>query len=86
MNKPLGETAEDNMPDSECPAPTWERRPAPVTFEADEDHKLTYSVRGHAADLVDSDNDEENEKASKLGKNLVVRTVWGGHSCPPTLS
>ena len=59
------------MPDSECPAPTWERRPARVTFEADEDHKLTYSVRGHAADLVDSDNDEEDEKASK-----EERTLW----------
>jgi hypothetical protein len=62
LNKPRGETAEDNMPDSECPAPTWERRPARVTFEADEDHMLTYSVRGHAADLVDSDNDEEERE------------------------
>jgi hypothetical protein len=65
LKKPLGETAEDNMPDSECPAPTWERRPARVTFEADEDHKLTYSVRGHAADLVDSDNDKDDKKAPK---------------------
>ena len=53
------------MPDSECPAPAWERRPARVTFEADEDQKLTYTVRGHAADLVNSDEDEEDEKASK---------------------
>ena len=91
LNKPRGETAEDNMSDSECPAPAWERRPARVTFEADEDHMLTYSVRGHAADLVDSDNDEEERESFQVGKNLVVRTVWGGHSlrlrsgqaCPP---
>jgi hypothetical protein len=64
LKKALGETAEDEMPDSECPAPVWERRPARVTFEADENQKTTYTVRGHAADLV-NDDDGEDEKASK---------------------
>ena len=73
LKKPLGETGEDDMPDSECPAPVWERRPARVTFEADEHHKLTYSVRGHAADLVsDSDNDEEARRL-RSNRNLVAR-------------
>ncbi len=62
LKKALGETAEDDMPDSECPAPAWERRPARVTFEADEGQKSTYAVRGHAADLVSGD--EDDEKAS----------------------
>ncbi len=65
LKKPLGETVEDDMPDSECPAPAWERRPARVTFEADEGQKLTYAVRGHAADLVNGDGDEDDEKALK---------------------
>jgi hypothetical protein len=65
LKKPLGETAEDDMPDSECLAPAWERRPTRVTFEADKDQKLTYVVRGHAADLVNSEDAEEDEKASK---------------------
>ncbi len=65
LKKPLGETTEDDMPDSECPAPAWERRPTRVTFEAGEDEKLTYAVRGHAADLVNSGDDEDGEKASK---------------------
>ncbi len=65
LKKPLGEAAEDDMPDSKCPAPAWERRPARVTFEADEDQKSTYSVRGHAADLVNREDDEEEEKTSK---------------------
>jgi hypothetical protein len=63
LRNPLGESAEDEMPDSECPAPAWERRPARVTFAAD-DQKMTYSVRGHAPDLVSEDNEDE-EKASK---------------------
>ena len=64
LKKPLGEAGGDDMPDSECPAPVWGRRPAQVTFEADEGRKSTYSVRGHAADLV-IEEDEEEEKASK---------------------
>jgi hypothetical protein len=51
-------------PDSERPAPVWERRPVPVTLEPDENQKSTYSVRRHAADLV-SDDDVEEEKVSQ---------------------
>jgi hypothetical protein len=64
LKKPLGDAGGDDAPDSECPAPVWERRPARVTFEPDENQKSTYSVRGHAADLV-SDDDVEEEKASQ---------------------
>ncbi len=65
LKKSLGETGEDDMPDSECPAPAWERHPARVTFEADEGQKSTYTVRGHAADLMTRDGDDEEENASK---------------------
>ena len=64
LKKPLGDASGDDAPDSECPAPVWERRPARVTFEPDENQKSTYSVRGHAADLV-SDDDVEEEKTSQ---------------------
>jgi hypothetical protein len=64
LKKSLGETGGDDTPDSECPAPVWERRPVRVTFEPDEDQKKTYSIRGHAADLV-SDDDAEEEKTSQ---------------------
>ena len=53
-------------PESECPAPTRERRRAPVIFEADQDHKSSYVVRGHSADLLNSnDDDEADEKGTK---------------------
>ncbi len=64
LKKPLGEAGGDDAPDSECPAPVWQRRPVRVTFEPDEDQKTTYSIRGHAADLV-GDDDGEEEKASQ---------------------
>jgi hypothetical protein len=64
LKKSLGETGGDDSPDSECPAPVWERRPIRVTFEPDENQKTTYSVRGHAADLV-SEDDADEEKSSQ---------------------
>jgi len=64
LKKPLGEAGGDDAQDSECPLPVWERRPVRVTFEPDEKQKTTYSIRGHAADLV-SDDDVEEEKASQ---------------------
>jgi hypothetical protein len=59
LKKPLGEPAADDAPDSECPAPVWQRQPARVTFEPDEDQKLTFTVRGHAVEIVSNDEDSE---------------------------
>jgi hypothetical protein len=64
LKKPLGDAGGDDVPDSECPAPVWERQPVRVPFEPDENQKSTYSVRGHAADLV-SDDDVEEKKVSQ---------------------
>lgn len=63
LKKALGDAGGDDAPDSECPAPGWERRPIRVTFEPDENQKFTYSVRGHAADLVNDDEGEEEKAA-----------------------
>jgi hypothetical protein len=58
LKKALGEPQGGEMPDSECSTPTWER-PARVTFAA-KDQKFSYSVRGHAVDLI-ADDDEDAE-------------------------
>jgi hypothetical protein len=60
LKKPLGDATDDDAPDSACPAPVWQRQPARVTFARDDEHNVTYSVRGHAVDVVnDSDSEEE---------------------------
>jgi len=59
LKKPLGEPDADDMPDSECPAPMWQRAPARVTFQPDDNQKLTYAVRGHAVDVVPADDENE---------------------------
>lgn len=58
LKKALGEAGGD-MPDSQCPAPTWQRQPARVTFQPAENEKLTFSVRGQAVDVVNDEDDEE---------------------------
>ncbi len=60
LKKALGEADGDDMPDSECPAPAWQRQPTRVTFEPLENQKLTYSLRGHVVDVV-NDAEEEDE-------------------------
>jgi hypothetical protein len=62
LKKSLGEAYGEDSPDSECPAPVWQRQPMPVTFEPDETQKLTFSVHGHAVNLVD-DTDEDEDGA-----------------------
>ena len=57
LRKSLGEPQAGEMPDSECPPPAWER-PARVTF-AVQDQKFSYSVRGHAVDVIADDEDAE---------------------------
>jgi hypothetical protein len=64
LKKPLGEPDGDDTPDSECPAPAWQRQPTRVTFEPDDTQKLTFSVRGHAVDVV-NDKDEEDEEGAE---------------------
>jgi len=59
LKKPLGEPDLDEMPDSECPAPAWQRAPTRVTFQTDDEQKLTCSVRGHAVDIVTNDDEAE---------------------------
>ena len=58
LKKALGDAPADDVPDSACAPPSWQRQPVRVTFSSPLDQKLTYSVRDHAVDVV---NDEEEE-------------------------
>ncbi len=50
--------------DSACPAPAWQRTPARVTFEPAGAPKQTFAIRGHAVDLL-NESEEEDEEATK---------------------
>lgn len=59
LRKELGRASNGETPDSECGAPQWERNPARVTFLPKNAAKITYSVQGHAADLVPDELEEQ---------------------------
>ncbi len=61
LKKPLGEPEGADAPDSECPAPTWERAPARVTFQPDDTQKLLFSIRGRVVDIVNEPDEEAEE-------------------------
>jgi hypothetical protein len=61
LKKPVGEPAGDDAPDSECPAPTWERAPARVTFQPDDTQKLLFSIRGRVVDIVNEPDEPAEE-------------------------
>ena len=60
LKKDVGEPRRDDDPDSECPAPVWERSPMRVTFQPDDDQKLVFSIRGRVVDVV-NDTEEVEE-------------------------
>lgn len=47
IHQDLGAAANSNTPDSECPAPTWQRNPARVTFQPRSGKPLEFTIPGH---------------------------------------
>ena len=58
LKKPLSELNDDAGPDSACPAPSWQRSPTRVSFEAAGAAKQTFAIRGHVVDVVNEDDEE----------------------------
>jgi hypothetical protein len=61
LKKAVGEPAGDDAPDSECPAPAWERAPARVTFQPDDTQKLMFSIRGRVVDIVNEPEEDAED-------------------------
>jgi hypothetical protein len=60
-----GKEMKDASVESVCSTPAWQRSPVRVTFERTAAPKQTFAIRGHAVDLVDETEDQEDEEASK---------------------
>lgn len=48
-------------PDSACPAPIWQRQPVRVSFSPGDAEPSTFTVHGHAVDLVNVEEEEATE-------------------------
>jgi len=60
LKKEDGEPIGADEPDSECPAPVWERTPMRVTFQPNDKEKLVFSIRSRVVDVV-NDGEEAEE-------------------------
>ncbi len=52
LKKFIGTVKNSELPDSECDAPVWQKRPVRVTFRPKAADPITFSVHGHATDLM----------------------------------
>ncbi len=60
VRKQLRAASGSELPDSECPAPEWQRQPARVMFAPVGSDKITFSIRGHAGDVMTATEPEES--------------------------
>jgi hypothetical protein len=58
LKKELGAASQGETPDSECSAPTWEKKPTRVTFLPKHEEKQTFSIFGHAWDAAPGSDEE----------------------------
>jgi len=61
LKRLAGSRPENDMPDSSCATPRWQRQPARVTFDVGKSEKFTFTVNGRALDIVN--NEEEPDAA-----------------------
>jgi len=59
VRKLLGEAKDLGMPDSQCAPPVWQKQPMRVTFAPNGAEKVSFEIRGRAAELEPASGDEE---------------------------
>lgn len=59
LKKEIGSASQGETPDSECAAPSWERKPTRVTFLPKRGEKKAFSIFGHAWDAAPGSEEEE---------------------------
>ncbi len=59
LKKDAGEALAGDDPDSECPAPAWERSPMRVAFQPAGKQTLVFSIRSRVVDVVNDAEDPE---------------------------
>jgi hypothetical protein len=62
LKKPLGEPGAKTSPIRNVRPPGWQREPTRVTFEPDQDQKVTFAIRRHAVAVV---NDAEEDEGAE---------------------
>lgn len=65
LRKDLGAARGEELPDSECPPPRWQRGPVRVTFAPADKAPATFEVRGRWAELAEEPQPVPSEERSE---------------------
>jgi hypothetical protein len=57
VKQEIGPALQAEVPDAQCDAPEWQRAPVRVTFRPHAGQSVTFTVRGHVADLLSEAED-----------------------------
>ena len=60
LKQQIGTASQGNNPDSDCELPSWEKNPARVTFHPRQGQPMSFTVRGHAADVAPGSEEEDS--------------------------
>jgi len=60
LHKLVGPAKAGEQPDSECPAPKWQREPMRVTFEPAGGQATSFDIRGHSADVTEKPEKDDS--------------------------
>jgi hypothetical protein len=58
LHESIGKAKLEDVPDTVCPAPAWQKQPARVTFQPHGGEKLSFTIHGHASELLQPEEDE----------------------------
>lgn len=62
LRKEMGAFKDSAVPDSECPAPKWQRAPARVSFQPQGSAPLTFEIHGAAAEIAAPESENKSEQ------------------------
>lgn len=75
LQRSYGKTLAQEMPDSECERPRWQRGPARVTFNREHTPAMTFAVRGGHAELLTSEPAAEEAAAPSTPRDGAGQAV-----------
>jgi hypothetical protein len=58
LHESIGKANLEDVPDTVCPAPLWQKQPARVTFQPRGGEKLSFTIHGHASELLQPEEGE----------------------------
>ena len=61
LRESIGKANLEDVPNTVCPAPVWQKQPARITFQPHGGEKLSFTIHGHASELLQAEEEEASQ-------------------------